>query len=483
MSSPEAAVPVDSGDDREPAIRHPPTITAPHRLLLPAIALGTTLAPLNSTMIAVGLPEIQGAFGVSITATSWLVTIYLVAMAAGQPIGGRLGDTYGRRRVYLIGLTLFGIASAGCAFAPDLGWLIFFRTMQALAGALSFPNGAAMVREAIPRERRGAAFGMVGMATGIAAGLGPPLGGLLVHAFGWASIFWANVPVIAVALLLGWRSLPRRLPQRTMRSRFDVAGTGLLTLALALIILIPTSLRIGNAALAVGVGFLGIAIGWGFARWELRTPAPVVNLRLFASPHFAAACAAVGLGNLVMYTTLLALPLYLEGLLHRGVQTSGFVLIALSALAAVCGPLGGRWSDRFGRWLPAVTGGLATLLGAIVIVAGVSRESISIIVAALAIMGVGIGVSGASVQTAAVESVPLDAAGAAAGIYSTARYLGSVAGSTVLAALFAQRSGDATGGRFVLLFAGLSVVAGGGVVANSLIAARRSPRLELERVA
>src|SRR4051794_6994015 len=173
------------------------------RWLLTAIALGAMLAPLNSTMIAVALPEIQHSFGVSVTATSWLVTLYLAAMAAGQPIGGRLGDQLGRRPVYLFGLAWFAIASAGCAFAPNLAVLIIFRTQQALAGALSFPNGTAMVREAIPEARRASAYGMVGLGVGMAAASGPPIGGLLVHYFGWSAIFWANVPVVIAALILG----------------------------------------------------------------------------------------------------------------------------------------------------------------------------------------------------------------------------------------------------------------------------------------
>ena len=453
---------------------------AQDRWLLPAIAIGTTLAPLNSTMIAVALPEIQNAFGVSITATSWLVTIYLVAMAAGQPIGGRLGDIYGRRRIYLAGLIWFGIASAGCAFAPDLGWLIVFRTMQALAGALSFPNGAAMVREAVPQERRGAAFGLIGMATGIAAASGPPLGGLLVNGFGWSAIFWANIPVIAVALLLGWRSLPKRRIERTTRARFDLAGTALLASSMTVVILIPTLLKFGSPLLAIGAGCLGIAIAWTFVRWELRAQAPVVNVRLFASPRFAAACAAVGLGNLVMYTTLLALPLYLEVVLHRSVQASGFVLVALSALSAICGPVGGRWSDRSGRWMPAVFGGAAMLAGMLVITTGVGWASVAAIVAGLAVMGIGLGVSGAPIQTAAVESVPIETAGAAAGIFSTSRYLGSVLGSSILAALFAQHSDDLSNDRFLVLFAGLSVAAIGGIVANSRIASREVRGLSIE---
>lgn len=445
------------------------------RWLLPAIAIGTTLAPLNSTMIAVALPDIQRAFNVSVTATAALVTLYLVAMAVGQPIGGRLGDLYGRRRVYLIGLIWFAIASAGCAFAPNLPLLILFRTQQALAGALSFPNGAAMIREAVPEERRGSAFGVVAMAAGLAAASGPPLGGALVHAFGWPAIFWANVPVVAAALLLGWQSLPRRQMEHASRPPFDLPGSGLFAASLGALILIPTLVKLGQPLLALAAGAAGAAIALAFVRWELRTTAPVVDVRLFARPHFAAACASIALSNLVMYTTLLALPLYLEDVRGHGVQVSGLILVALSAFAALWGPIGGRWTDSRGKWVPAVIGAVVLLIGTILLTAGVRAPELAPIVVALAVMGLGLGVSGAPVQTAAIEAVPSARTGSAAGLFSTARYLGSVTGSTVLATLFVQHpvAGQAT--PFVALFAGLSVVALLGIIANARIADRPIP--------
>lgn len=163
-------------------------------------------------MIDVALPDIQRAFDVSVTSTAWLVTLYLIAMAVGQPIGGRLGDTLGRRPVYLAGLGWFAAASLGAMFAPSLPWLVVFRLQQALAGTLVFPNGAALVREAIPVHRRGLAYGMVGL-------------------------------------------------------------------------------------------------GWRFVERERHARNPILDLSLFRSAHFRAACASILLGNLVMYTTLLALPL------------------------------------------------------------------------------------------------------------------------------------------------------------------------------
>ncbi|MCC6792632.1 MAG: MFS transporter, partial [Thermomicrobiales bacterium] len=399
--------------------------------------------------------------------------IYLVAMAVGQPIGGRLGDLYGRRRVYLIGLVWFGVASAGCAFAPSLPVLILFRTQQALAGALSFPNGSAMVREAVREDRRGSAFGVIGLATGLAAASGPPLGGVLVHVFGWSAIFWANIPVVATALLLGWRSLPRPALRRAgKRVRFDLAGSGLFAISLGAVITIPAMLKLHQPVLAIAAGLIGVVGGGLFVGWELRTAAPVVDVRLFTQSQFAASCASIGLSNLVMYTTLLALPLYLEGVRDHSVQVSGLVLAALSAFAAFWGPIGGRWTDRTGRRLPAVAGAVALLAGSALLALVVGGTSVAPVAVALAVMGIGIGVSGAPVQTAAMEAAPRERTGSAAGIFSTSRYLGSVIGSSVLAIVFVHRPRTGEDGRFIALFAGLALAALLGVFVNGRVATR-----------
>jgi MFS transporter, DHA2 family, methylenomycin A resistance protein len=450
------------------------------RWLLLTVAVGTTLAPLNSTMIAVALPDIQDAFGVSVTATAWLVTIYLVAMAVGQPIGGRLGDLYGRRRVYLLGLAWFAIASAGCAFAPTLPVLIIFRTQQALAGALSFPNGAAMVREGVPPERRGAAFGTIGMAASAAAASGPPIGGLLVHWFGWQSIFWMNVPVVGLAIVLGLRSLPRTDSARenAHRAHFDIVGSALFTATLAALIVVPTLLKLGLPILGIALALGGLAIGAGFAFWELRSAAPVVDLRLFRTSAFAAACASVGLSNLVMYTTLLAMPLYLERVRGHDSRVTGLTLAALSALSALAGPVGGRWMDARGRVFPAVVGAVSLFVGIAALTIAVGGANLWPLAIALGLMGLGLGVAGASVQATAVEAVPVQRAGSASGIFSTARYLGSVIGSTALAVVFVTRPSAGESERFTALFAVLTVIAAAGILVNTRLALTGNVRMQ-----
>jgi MFS family permease len=184
---------------------------APSRegLLLATVALGAVLAPLNSTMIAVALPGITDDLVAGAAATSWLVTAYLIAMASLQPVAGRLGDRLGRRRLILGGSIGFGLASLGATVAPNLPLLILCRVAQAVSGAVVLPNGDALLREIVPDERRASRFGMIGSAIGLAAAVGPPLGGILVSTAGWRAMFAVNLLLVIPALILGWRAIPR----------------------------------------------------------------------------------------------------------------------------------------------------------------------------------------------------------------------------------------------------------------------------------
>src|SRR5688500_3571955 len=150
------------------------------------------LIPLNSTMVAVAIPNITSQLDASVSQSGWLVTAYLIVMAAFQPIAGKLGDRYGRRVFLLGGYTIFALASLGAALSPNVSMLIAFRAGQALAGAVIFPNGAALLRQIVPEHRRGARFGILGSSIAFGAAVGPPLGGVLVQLGDWPAIFWVN---------------------------------------------------------------------------------------------------------------------------------------------------------------------------------------------------------------------------------------------------------------------------------------------------
>ncbi len=411
--------------------------------VLVTVALGAMLAPLNSTMIAVALPQIAATFRADAAATGWLVIAYLVAVAGVQPVAGKLGDRFGRRGLILGGLLGFGLTSCGAALAPNLPILILCRTLGAVAGALVFPNGVALLREIVPAAARASRFGLLGAAVSCAAAGGPPLGGLLVGQAGWRAVFFVNLALAIPALLLGWRALPHGRPGRA-RHPFDLVGAlALAALLVGAAVLLtraqdlrrtpfPTALLLVVALLAAAVAFI---------RRELRHPDPVLQPRLFAHRAFAAANAANALSNLTLYVTLLAVPLLLTA---RGGWSSpriGLVLTALSVAQVVCAPTGGRLADRFGRRRPAV-GGLALLaLGTVPLAVGGGAIALPALLGALGLIGVGLGLASAGMQTAAVEAVGAAEAGVAAGLFATSRYLGSIVGTSVLGGLLGAGSG------------------------------------------
>ena len=401
--------------------------------MLVTVALGAILAPLNSTMIAVALPRIVDDFHTSVGTAGWLITAYLLALAVVQPIAGKLGDRHGRRPFILGGLVVFGLASLGAAVAPNLGTLIGFRVTQAISGAVVFPNGVGLVREAVPEQRRARAFGLVGGVLALAAALGPPLGGVLIAAGGWRSIFYVNLPLVAVTLAVGWRAVPRVRGLRP-QTRFDWAGSFLLAAVLAGSAgLVIEGRRAGSPLVWVVSGLALAAASVWFVRRELAHPDPVLQPRFFARRSFSAASAGVALSNLGFYTLLLATPILLSRRTDWSSLRIGLALALLSA-PTVLAPVGGRLADRLGRRVPSVTGCLLLTIALVppVVAPGLSTASLF---ACLALAGAGTGLSSAGMQTAAVEAIEARQAGVAAGLSSTCRYIGSFAGSIALARL------------------------------------------------
>ena len=433
---------------------------AGERAVLLAVALCGILPPLNTTMIAVALPDLLGDLHAGVSGGGWLVACYLIAIAPLQPIAGKLGDRYGRRPLMLTGLGLFGVCSVGAGLAPSLSVLIVMRVLQGIAGALVFPNATGLIRELIPADRRAQAYGVFGSIIGVSAAVGPPIGGALTATLGWRAIFFVNVPVVAIATALLLRAV--RAPEaRAGRTQppFDVAGAVALSVLLGAAAAVALEGgRIGGAAVIVPVGGAIAALFVVYLRRESRHPDPVVDPRLFRVRSFAAAAGGVSFGNLALYTTLLATPLLFERTTTWSAGRIGLALAVLSAPTALLAPLGGRLADRLGRRFPA-TLGQAIVMGALVPLAVWPSAPPWTVLTCLAAAGVGGGLAGAAQQAAAVEAVDADKAGVASGIFSTSRYVGGIAGAVVLAGLLDGRQGA---GGFAALFA---VTAAAGLVA------------------
>ena len=426
------------------------------RWLLITVALANMLAPLNSTMIGVALPTITEQFGADLQQSSWLVIAYLIAMASLQPVTGKLGDRFGHRRFVLGGLLYFAIACMGAATATSLMWLLFFRVQQAVAAAIALPNGTALLRRSIPSAQLGSRIGMVGSIVVLAAAAGPPIGGVLTEWVGWRAIFAVNLVIIAPALVIGWRVLPTT-KGRASDTPFDLLGAALLLGLLAGAAFLLTWKGERGALWFSGVGAIAALAFFFFQRAHGHAD-PVFQPRLFKNSSFAAANAAVLLGNMAMYTTFLTIPLFLAERPSWGAAAAGSLLAALWVPTVFCAPLGGYLSDRWGRRRPANIG-LALLAVGLFTLFGIGEEiALHYMVGGLAVAGIGLGFSGASMRTAAIESVEKSETGMAAGLYSTSRYIGSVIGASLLPLLYGT-GGFAGFSRVLWLVVGAALLA------------------------
>lgn len=437
------------------------------------VASGAILVPLNSTMLAVALPSVMTTFAVTPDAVATLVTVYLGAVAVTLPVSGAVGDRFGHRRAFLAGVAGFGLASIVAALAPAFGVLVGARILQAAAGSLVSTSSVALVRATAPAGRRGAAFGLFDMLVSTSAAVGPLVGGVIVGAFDWRAMFLLAAPIAVVAVLsVALRPDPVAAAHERGEAvtRRPIDGPGLALLAVVLVALLVAFRggrdgSIGWIAAAV-VPFLLLAL----VRLELRTDHPAVDPRLFAARPFAAAVLGVFASTVILHATLVLVPLLIEVLQSGSAESTGLVLLGISALGAIAAPFGGRLSDRIGRRGPAVAGSILAFAGLAALWQVAPVASAVVLGLLLAVVGAGMGLAGSPRQAAAFEAVGPERVGMAAGTYYTGRYLGGVVGASLAGAVL----GGAVSGPGVALGFGLLALVGlVMIVASAGLPARR----------
>jgi MFS family permease len=385
-----------------------------------------SLMPLNSTMVAVAVPSIARTVDHGPAAvTQALVATYLIAAIALQSPGGKLGDRLGHWRVLALGQAAVAGGAVLGFLATNLTTLAGARILMATGGALAVPATLALLRVSLPVERRGRAFGTFGAVMALAAALGPIVGGVLVDAFGWESVFVANVPVLVVAAVLV--ASVERVRDARPTSRFDTLGSVLLTAALALLVVAAQHTNAVTVPLLVG----GVVALVAFVWHERRVSDPVVAFDLFTSASFTAGTLLICLQNLVMYALLFELPLVLEERFGLGARQTGQLLIWLMVAMVVTSLTAGRFTEILGPRVLAVSGSLLCL-AALFVLRTVELSAAGQVRLPLALLGVGLGLCGPAAQTASLSAIPPARSGMAAGVSSTMRYLGGVAGIAFL---------------------------------------------------
>jgi MFS family permease len=385
--------------------------------------------PLNSTMIAVALPSIATDFQhSSASVTSALVASYLVAAIALQSAGGKLGDRLGHWRVVYAGRAILAAGALLGYLAPDLAVLACSRVIMAVGGAVVVPATMALVRVEVAEDRRGRAFGAIGATMSLAAGIGPLVGGELVSVFGWRSVFIVNLPVLAVAAALGGG--PRRREARVAdrpASRFDRVGAALLTGALVALV---AGLQ-GRGATGAILVVVGALLFIPFVSWERRAADPVVSFWLFRSVRYTAGSLVVALLNLVMYALLFEIPLVTDALFRLGSAATGELLIFMMLAMVVASLVAGRLVDAYGPRPVGVVGTVSCLAGVTVLLVQDPTAAADLRLP-LALLGFGLGLATPAGQTASFSGVPAEHIGMAAGLASSMRYIGGVAGVAIL---------------------------------------------------
>jgi EmrB/QacA subfamily drug resistance transporter len=416
-----------------------PTQRNPWAILL-VLVFGFFMILLDTTIVNIAIPSISTDLNASLDQILWVINGYILVYAVLLVTAGRLGDFFGQRNVFAIGVVVFTAASAACGLAQDPSQLIASRVVQGFGGALMAPQILSLITMVFPPERRGAAYGVWGGVSGIASVAGPTVGGLLVTEVSWRAIFYLNVPIGIAVLIATFIVIPDL--RSGQRHRWDVVGVVLSTLGLFAVTygLIEGQPKNWGAAFgAVTIWELigaGVVVAGIFLVWEYFHDEPLLPLSLFRNRNFSAAnfvAAAMQFGILGLF---LPLVIFLQSVLGMTALQAGLTLVPMSLMAMVTAPNAGRLADRIGgKYI--LTAGLvlfATGMGIIVNVAGVESHWYTFL-PALAIAGLGMGMVYAPMTQVAMQGVDRQMTGAASGVLQTNQQMGAVIGSAAVGAL------------------------------------------------
>jgi EmrB/QacA subfamily drug resistance transporter len=407
--------------------------------VLAAVGGGIVLTTLDSSIVNVALPTLVRELGTNFATVQWVVLAYLLTLATLLLSMGRLGDMIGKKPIYTTGFIIFTIGSVLCGLSPSIYWLIAFRVVQAVGGAMTLALGLAIVTEAFPSEERGRALGISGGIVSVGIVLGPTLGGLIIEALSWHWIFFVNLPVGIVGTWMVLHYVPAIRPAG--HQAFDYGGA--ITLFISLLSLL-LALTIGQE---VGLGDQRIWLmlaSWvlflaAFIIIEWRSDHPMIDLQIFRNRLFSINL-ITGLFTFVSIAgTVILMPFYLENVLGYDTRQVGLLMAAVPLALAVIAPLSGSLSDRFGT-RPITAIGLLILLFGYYAMSTLSEQSTGAgYIIRLLPVGIGMGVFQSPNNSAVMGTVPRERLGIASGLLSINRTLGQTTGIALMGTLWASR--------------------------------------------
>jgi DHA2 family methylenomycin A resistance protein-like MFS transporter len=432
--------------------------------IIAATSFGFMVVQLDVTIVNLGLPHIGKDLHTEISGLQWVADAYTLLFASLLLSAGALGDRLGAKRVFIGGFILFAVASLACGLAPNIATLIAARAVQGIGAAALVPPSLALLTHACgdDRKKRASAIGLWTAASGASIAAGPVVGGFLIQALGWRSIFLVNLPLVALGIVLTLRFVPET-PRNGRGRHLDLTGQGLAVLALssftaAIIEIGPSGL---TGAIVLGLFGLGIVAAAAFLTVEARSSSPMLPLHFFRNRTFSAATAAGTLVNLSYYGVIFVLSLYLQQTKGYGVIPSGLAFLPLTATFILVNVAAGAIVGRVGSRIPMVAGFLICATGFLWLRSLDAQTSYWMMVPGFILIPAGMGTAVPAMTAALLASVEKKWSGTASGVLNTARQAGGTVGVAVFGALVGQHHEAIVAGlrRSVSICAGLLLLA------------------------
>ena len=417
------------------------------RTVFIALMLGMFLAALDQTIVSVALPTIVGDLG-GLDHLSWVVTSYLLASTLSTPIYGKLGDMYGRKPVFLVAILIFLGGSMLAGLSQTMDQLIGFRALQGIGAGGLMVGAQAIIADIVPPRERGRYMGLIGSVFAVASVAGPLLGGFLVTNLSWRWVFYVNLPVGALAVLIVTTRLHLRTPHR--QHRIDYVGASLLSGGVGALILLATW---GGTQYAwgsrdiVGLGIVGVALLAVFVWWEGRTVEPILPLQLFRSSIFRVANAMGFTIGMAMFGAIFFIPLFLQIVYGVSAQSSGLRTVPLMAGLLVSAILSGRTISRIGRYRPFPIAGTALLVVGMFLLSLLGVDTPPWVASAyMVVVGVGLGLVMQVLVLAVQNDARPEEIGVATASATFFRSMGGAFGVAIFGTIFASRLSDQLAG-------------------------------------
>jgi EmrB/QacA subfamily drug resistance transporter len=406
---------------------------------LGAVAFGLFMIMLDNTVVNVALPSIQSDLGIGISQLEWIVNGYALTFAVLMLTGGKLADLFGRRRIFIIGLVIFTASSLACGLATSSSWLIGARIVQGVGSALMNPATLSIITATFPPRQRGMAIGIWAGVSAMALAIGPLVGGVLTQQINWSWIFFINIPVGILAIIVA-RLVIDESRDTSEEQRLDLpgllsSGIGLFALTYGLIEANNYGWTSGRILLSFAVAVIGLV---AFILLERHQRVPMLDLSLFKNPTFAGANTIMLLVALAMFGIFFYVSLYMQNILGYSATQAGASFLPMTVMIILLAPIAGKVSDRYGSRWPVALG--MTLVGASLLVDSTFKVDSTFwnLLPALILGGIGMALAMAPTTAAAMGSVPVDKAGVGSAVLNSSRQVGGSLGIAVMGAIVAS---------------------------------------------